>query len=125
MSALALPDEEGGVDQRSTSTILNRTRAYPVVTQLSKSINELFAEFAKDETPETRARDAERHAEYNALACRYDSTHECYVHGYLPLRPCGHSCYGAFFEERCPRCNRLPATGRQRTRKRWRRQGRR
>lgn len=91
---------------------------------MGKSINELLAEFAKDETPETRARDAERHAEYNARACRYDSTHECYVHGYLPLRPCGHSCYGAFFKERCPQCNR-PPTGRQRTRKRWRRQGRR
>lgn len=65
-------------------------------------------EFAKDETPETRARDAERAAEYNARACSYDSTRECYVHGYLPRRPCGHSCYGAFYKERCPQCMSEP-----------------
>ena len=86
-----------------------------------KSINELLVEFAKGETPETRARDAERAAEYNARACSYDSTRECYVHGYLPRRPCGHSCYGAFYKEQCLQCKLL--TGRQR--KRWRRQGRR
>ena len=86
-------------------------------------MDDLLAEFIQNETPETRVRDAKRHAEYNARPCKYDSVRECYVHGYLPRRPCGHSCYGAFYKEQCPQCK--PMTGRQRTRKRWRRQGRR
>ena len=74
---------------------------------MSKTIAELLAEFVKDETPETLARNAERDAKYDALPCGYDSVRECYVHGYLPARPCGHSCYGAFFHEQCPQCHRI------------------
>lgn len=85
------------------------------------SINDLLAEW---DTPEERALMAKSNAEFNAKPCRYDSVRECWEHGYFPRRPCGHSCYGAFYKERCPQCNR-PLTGRQRTRKRWRRQGRR
>jgi hypothetical protein len=85
---------------------------------------DLLADLLAEETPEMRAHHARQMAEYNVMPCRYDSVRECYVHGYLPRRPCGHTCYGAFYKKPCPQCNR-PLTGRRRTRKRWRRQGRR
>lgn len=81
------------------------------------TINELLAEY---DSPEERARQAEAWAAFIAKPCRYDRVRECYVHGYLPRRPCGHVCMGI----PCATCAR-PPTGRQRTRARWRRQGRR
>ncbi len=83
---------------------------------MSKTIEDILAEY---ETPEQVAYNAQRTAEYNAKPCRY-SARECYVHGYRICRPCGHVCY----DVPCSKCNR-PLTGRQRTRVRWRRKGRR
>jgi hypothetical protein len=55
-----------------------------------QTIEELLAEW---DTPEERERMARSHAEYNAKPCKYDSVGECYVHGYFPPRPCGHTCF--------------------------------
>jgi hypothetical protein len=74
---------------------------------------------AEWDTPEERERQAQYRVQYNAKPCRYDSVRECYVHGYYPRRPCGHTC----FDVPCARCNR-PLTGRQRTRRLWRKRGR-
>jgi len=84
---------------------------------MSTTIEDLLAEL---NTPEALISMERSRAEFNAKPCRYDSVRECWEHGYLPRRPCGHVCYGV----PCSRCNR-PITGRQRTRMRWRRQGRR
>jgi len=93
-------------------TVIPGNSSAPMTT-----IEDLIAEY---ETPEQTAYAARWTAEFNAKPCKYDSVRECYVHGYLPRRPCGHVCCGV----PCQKCNR-PLTGRQRTRMRWRRQGRR
>ena len=59
---------------------------------MSKTINEMLAEWDAEDTPERRAEQARQIAEYNAKPCKYDSVNECYVHGYYPPRPCGHTC---------------------------------
>jgi hypothetical protein len=84
-------------------------------------MNSFDAMLAEWDTPEERVRQAQQLAEYNAQPCRYGRwDRECYVHGYLPRRPCGHCCT----DVPCAICNR-PLTGRQRTRRRWGRRGRR
>lgn len=81
------------------------------------TIDELLA---IEETSEECAHREKWTAEYEAKPCKYDSTGECWTHGFLPRRPCGHVCYGI----KCRRCSK-PLTGRQRTRRRWARTGRR
>lgn len=80
------------------------------------SIDEMLAEW---DTPEERDRQARSIAEWNAKPCRFYMG-ECSIHGYLPRRPCGHCCH----DVPCVICNR-PLTGRQRTRRLWRKRGRR
>lgn len=87
---------------------------------LTQTINELLAEW---DTPEQRALQEKSIAEYNAKPCKYGKwDRECWVHGYFPRRKCGHD--NRCCDVPCVQCSR-PLTGRQRTRARWRRQGRR
>lgn len=58
-----------------------------------KTINEMLEEFmAEFDTPEYREQLRISQTEYNAMPCKYDDVDECYVHGYYPPRPCGHTC---------------------------------